>query len=129
MKWPTLFLISLCLFVMPHMAFACSCVESPMAESVKMADVIFTGRAINIDYPSMHKSKTTFKILAVKKGIELRRKDITVNSAIDTFSCGMSFSEGKDYLVFASTRNGKLSVGSCTPTKLLEDAEDDLKEL
>jgi len=114
--------------------FGCSCVlPKASSEALKEATAVFAGKVVGIDAPSglvissADPVKVTFNVSKVWKGPTY--KTLVITTARNGASCGYSFKEGEDYVVYAYGKETELSTGLCSRTKLLSNAEEDLKEL
>ena len=109
---------------------ACSCRQpgSP-SEELERSAAVFAGRVVSIDDSLVLGSSLApliveFEIETVWKGLLHRR--VELKTASDTASCGFSFVEGGEYLVYS--RSGR-ETSYCSRTRPLARAGDDLKEL
>ena len=123
-------LIGLWFMMTPGQGYACSCVD-PGSPSEALADsaAVFSGRVVSIDRSRVKQSSADpliveFEVMTVWKGPADRRMHVTtpVNSA----SCGYSFLEGAEYLVYSW--NGS-EVYMCSRTRGLSGASFDIAEL
>lgn len=117
-------------------AGACSCAMSqPPEESLEAADAVFAGTVTDIADPfqpgSYHSTAAdrhvTFNVSEVWKGPDY--ESIVVSTAVSSASCGYSFSEDEDYLVYARGAEDELSVSLCSRTAVLDEAEEDIAAL
>lgn len=115
-------------------AFACSCVipgppEAELARSV----AVFSGIVVDRHEPggllvsSADPVRVTFEVYAVWKGPAY--STITITTARSGASCGYTFEEGQEYLVYAHGSTDSLMVSSCSRTMPLAAAEEDLRVL
>ncbi len=121
-------------------AYACSCAGpgSP-SEELEQFDAVFTGRVVSIQHsfdpdaaPYSPRDRTTvgFEVSAVWKGDV--QETMYVTTAPSDASCGFSFVEGEEYIVYgydSSRADDGYSVGLCSRTALLGQAQADLDEL
>lgn len=110
-------------------AMACKCAPTTPQQSLERANAVFSGKVIDVDKSSnpSEANRITFEVSKVWKGTNKQKLVITTSSS--SASCGYSFQEGKEYLVYASTQDNKLQTGSCSGTKSLADARADLAAL
>lgn len=118
--------------VPPERSFACSCVGFTTLEAKEHADSVFRGTVTKIEKPSKlgnsaSLAKVYLQVDEVWKGSEQR--EIMVSSALAEASCGVSFQEGKSYLVFAKSYDDLLKTTICNGTKQLSLANQELKDL
>jgi hypothetical protein len=112
---------------------ACSCVPpGPPTVELNRADAVFAGKVTDIDRPLLFNTSADL----VKVTIEVTRfwkggisRVVTVTTARETPTCGFPFEAGKEYIVYASKRDGALETNLCTRTKLLSNAQEDLSQL
>lgn len=129
--------------------FGCSCAPSPFKEAafraaIERGDVIFSGLAEKVETASPLDNKDVDKLTRLKVVFKVERiwnkkmtREITINQTAGSFGngiywrtgCGFTFEEGKRYLVFTKPFGKGLTVSSCSETKLLEKAGEDVKLL
>ena len=114
----------------PGQSYACSCID-PGSPSEELADsvVVFAGRAVSIDRSLVSGSSldpiiVEFYVHTVWKGPASQVTHLT--TAAFESSCGYSFEEGGEYLVYSW--NG-WEVSLCSRTRPLSQAAYDLGEL
>ncbi|HEX6289822.1 MAG TPA: hypothetical protein VFZ66_11555 [Herpetosiphonaceae bacterium] len=114
--------------------FACSCMmPGPPQQELGLASAVFTGTVAQQTAPqgpavsSADPVNVAFQVDQVWKGQVPR--SVIVQTARDSASCGFTFQNGGEYLVYAQTIDGQLSVSLCSRTSLLADAQDDLAAL
>jgi hypothetical protein len=72
--------------------------------------------------------KVRIKITEMLLGLEPDQKEIVIETGLGGGDCGYDFRRGFDYIVYASKKpGGGLSASICTPTRLVENAAEDLK--
>lgn len=114
-------------------AFACSCIEPfPPKESLEKASAVFTGKVVSIDVPKIMISsadpvKVTFEVSKIWKGFDY--KILVITTARSEASCGYSFKQGEEYIVYTRGEENELNTGLCSRTKLIANAQEDIKEL
>ena len=124
--------------LLPDCASACSCVVLPstpqerVREELSESDAAFSGEVVQIDRPSLalsgaDRAKVTFRVYESWKGPE--RRTLEVSTPVFEASCGYSFEEGQEYLVFAYGGQGHLKVDACGETERLSRAGDHLAAL
>jgi len=114
---------------------ACSCaVPRPPLESLLLSDWVFSGtvievQIINRDPPVLGGTlAATFQIESLFKG--QAGSEIVIHTAIGGAVCGFNFELGQSYLVYAGRGGGdKPSTSHCTRTRLLSQANDDIRAL
>ena len=124
----------------PGVVYACKCAApGAPAEELAKFDAVFTGRVISIEH-SYDPNATTvspedrttvgFEVSNVWKGNVLKSMDVTTPPTGG--SCGFAFTEGEEYIVYASDSaygDDGYTVGICSRTALLEEAQADIDEL
>lgn len=130
----SLFIVISLLFINTAIVNACSCVQpAPPKESLEHSTAVFAGKVVDIDVPSglvissADPVKVTFEVLEIWKGHDY--KTLVLTTARDGASCGYSFKQNEEYIVYAYGEENKLSAGICSRTKLLTNAQEDLREL
>lgn len=135
MKLPLFtFVILTLLLLKPSSVIACSC-SLPLTplEELEKSTAVFSGKVTDIDFPigikisSADPVKVTFEVSKTWKGPN--SKTLIVATARHGASCGYSFKQGEEYLVYAYNEEDKLSASLCSRTELLSSAETDLQEL
>lgn len=119
----------------PKAVQACSCVAKlEISDSLNKADTVFAGKALSVKEKGFSLLKqtdnpieVTFEVKEVWKGHVTQQ--LTVYSAMSSVSCGYTFEQGQDYLVFANANDGKLKTGICSRTATLAQASNDLMAL
>ena len=114
----------------PGRSYACSCIDpgSP-SEALERSAAVFAGRVVSIDDrlalgSSLDPLIIKFDVETVWKGS--LHQQIELRTAFDSASCGYSFVEGVEYLVYS--HNGS-EASLCSRTRPLSEAADDLAEL
>lgn len=107
-------------------AFACSCSEpNPMSEELRQSDVVFMGEALQV---RKDQSGSTVEFLVSKTWKGVSAEKITVVTADSGASCGYSFEEGEEYLVYGLGKD-TISVSLCSRTAPVAEAYSDLSAL
>ena len=135
--------IATSLFVLSaNAASACSCAPTTPQQSIQNSEAVFSGRVVDVTEQSpperrpgrrnedpnfLNGVKVTFEVSEVWKGNSERRLVVTTSDS--SASCGYSFQEGQEYLVYASAEDAQLQTGLCSGTKRLSDARADLAVL
>ena len=134
-------MVSVLLFLWnPGVVYACKCAApGAPAEELAKFDAVFTGRVISIEH-SYDPNATTvspedrttvgFEVSNVWKGNVLKSMDVTTPPTGG--SCGFAFTEGEEYIVYASDSaygDDGYTVGICSRTALLLEAQEDIDEL
>ena len=113
-------------------AHACKCMFPPVEAAREDATAVFEGRVLSIEdvpttgEPSMGEKVITLAVVRSWKGLE-RDERISVYTNAQSAACGYTFAKDTSYLVYArSAEDQKLHVSSCSRTKPLADAAEDL---
>lgn len=104
-------------------ALACSCVGGGPAETAQRADAVFVGhvvaeRAEGADLDPWGGTVYTFAVDGVAKGNVGARIEVVAGGEEDM--CGLAFSRGARWLVFASREGDQLHSGLCSGSVVLE---------
>lgn len=116
-------------------ASACSCIPpGPPEQELNESDAVFAGSVTTIVdsssggiVSSARPLYVTFDVTETWKGPN--RTTLTVITAASSASCGYPFQNGKQYLVYAYSRNDNLYVSLCSRTAPLNEAQQDLDAL
>ena len=118
-------------------AYACSCMDVPLKNDIRDADVVFSGEVQSIDEeatvgggPLAAPGRITFAVRDSWKGAPAETLDIYGQG--DGANCYNLFEEGEAYLVYASRAreaDAPLKNVACGETKPLAAAETDLRML
>jgi hypothetical protein len=124
-------LLAIGLTLLPlHKAAACSCIPpEPPQTALGKATAVFSGRVVGIDEPafptnSLEPVHVTLNVERSWKGP--LTEEIEVRTAMSSASCGFTFEENKEYLVYANGDPHDLQVSLCSRTALAENASADL---
>jgi hypothetical protein len=117
-------------------AQACKCMLPPVEAAREDSTAVFEGRVLSIedvppakDAPGIGEKVVTLAVVRTWKGLE-RDERITVSTNAESAACGYNFAKDTSYLVYArSGEDTKLNVSSCSRTKPLADAAEDLQVL
>lgn len=130
------------LILATNSASACKCSQATPEQSFERSRAVFSGRVVDVVEPSpaerrsprsdeapnfLSGVKVTFEVSEVWKGNNKQR--LVVSTSDSSASCGYSFQEGEEYLVYASGEEAKLQTGLCSGTKPLSNARADLAVL
>ena len=107
-----------------HNTLACQCVETKsVAHSVESSAAVFSGRGTKI-----YGTRIDFAVDRSWKGIA--EPEITIYTPAQSTTCGYQFDERQEYLVYAySQAEDRLATDTCTRTRKLTDAQQDIREL
>jgi hypothetical protein len=111
-------------------ALACKCMPQSPADSLAQAVAVFEGKVLELREPGPEQTgptaQRTVKLGVVRawKGIESETVDVLTPS--DGAACGYTFAQGGSYLVYASADSGGLHVISCSRTRPIPEAGEDL---
>ena len=119
--------------VAPRPAYACSCVENPPPlEALERSAVVFDGMVVSLKlherpgdvWSSADPVTVEFDVNRVWKGYDYQTMYLT--TARSGATCGFTFVEGEEYLVFSSNA---ATVSLCSRTRPMSEAKDDLAAL
>jgi hypothetical protein len=115
-------------------ALACSCVFPTVEQAKQDAVALFEGRVTSIvDAPAAgadvdSEYSVTLHVARSWRGLEKQAR-VTLRTAKSGATCGYAFEVGTSYLVYAGGAPGKLEVNSCSRTRRLREASEDLAAL
>ena len=123
------------MFPPPQTAQACSCVPpESVQKELEKSDAVFRGVVTDMEKPAQFFGgssgdlvEVTLEVEETWKGVET--KEVIVQTAISSASCGFEFEVGKEYLVYARQTGEGLHVSLCSRTAAIEYATNDLDEL
>ena len=128
MKTVMLFLLIALIYVPPsHEANATMrCLNGPKSIKAvfKNSTAVFSGEVVQIR-SGVNFLQAQFRVEHSWKGVEADQVSVFTENTAES----PHYRVGEKYLVFAGIRDGKLFTGNCSRTKLLEYADDDLKQL
>ena len=90
----------------------------------KNSTAIFSGEVVEIR-SGVNFLQARFRVERSWKGVEAEQVSVFTENTAES----PHYRVGEKYLVFAGIRDGKLFTGNCSRTKLLEYADEDLKQL
>jgi hypothetical protein len=111
-------------------ALACKCMPQSAADSLAQAVAVFEGEVVELREPGPEKTgpaaQRAVKLAVVRawKGVEGEAVDVLTPS--DGAACGYTFVQGRSYLVYASADSDGLRVVSCSRTRPISEANEDL---
>ena len=124
----------------PGQVYACKCAQpGTPSEELEKFSAVFAGRVVSIQHsydPNAAsvspEDRTTvgFEVSAVWKGTV--HQDMNITTPPTGGSCGFTFIEGEEYIVYAydsAFADGSYTVGICSRTALLDQAEADIDAL
>jgi hypothetical protein len=128
-------LVALCTLLLSSTpALACSCVPQSVAQAKQDAVAIFEGRVTTIvDDPEsaadvVPEQSVTLSVVRSWRALE-NQETVTLRTAKSGATCGYMFELGQSYLVYAGGESGKLDVHSCSRTRPMKEASEDLAAL
>lgn len=120
--------------VQPNCAFACSCVPpGTPAEELTQSDAVFQGRVVSVQTPnkpiesSADVTTITFETSKAWKG--QITPTLTLTTPGSSASCGVTFEQGQEYVVYAHLNEGKLTTNLCSRTNTVANAAEDIAAL
>lgn len=129
-------ILSIMTIILPSAVFACSCVEPlSVEEQMSHSETVFVGRVLEVGASKEAYANTKavrFEVSEIWKGAE--ESQIIIYTGSGGGDCGISFTEGTEYLVYAqrSTMYGDkelLVTIICDRTRPLIQAKEDLTVL
>ena len=119
-------------------AWACHCMSSrePPCQAAWAADAVFVGRVLDIIdvEPDRSRVETLFNRRVVRLAIiesfrGTQGTIIEIRTGRGGGDCGFPFEAQQDYLIYAHLNGGALTAVTCSRTRLLKDAAEDLAYL
>jgi hypothetical protein len=108
-------------------ARACSCLPGTPESQLTAATAVFEGRVVSIvrrGDPEVGPARLEVTLEVVQTWKAANAERIVVTTASDSAACGVSFEEGRSYLVYAATGDdGALIAGLCGGTARREDSD------
>jgi hypothetical protein len=126
----TLTVVLAAVWLAPSPAAACKCMLVPPGEAAAQASAVFEGRVVevaDVAGAEMPRRSVSMRVVRVWKGMHGERTMVT--TASDSAACGIEFVRDQNYLVYASAQDDGLSATSCSRTRLITEAGEDLKAL
>lgn len=136
-------LVALAILARPSSAEACSCLGShPSSAAFNSADLVFVGTVSRLDAP---KPVNTFRVnadgsMTASVSIDSSTPSVVTLDVARVFrggaakqivitgegGCEVPFKLGETWLVYADSRDGKVTTNACTRTRLQTNASQDL---
>ena len=130
-------LFGLWLFAGMGQTYACSCVEpGPPAEALASSKVVFAGKVVSIRgfetreggiYSSGDLGTIELQVSTVWKGPV--QETMFVTTVRSEASCGFTFKEGQEYIIYSRSDDAPPEVSLCSRTRLAANAQEDLAAL
>ena len=109
-----------------RIADACSCLSMPPCQRFWTADAVFTAVVSDVTWSDDNKQKLSHTTMVVERGFRGASGQVVLTGTVLS-SCHYNFIVGQRYLVYAHRNaDGTLSTVSCSGTKLLANAQEDL---
>ena len=125
--------LALLVIAPPQEALACSClrVRSEPCEAAWRSGAVFAGTVRSIELVGDPSYPSKLVTIEIQRGfIDASPGTVQLITGLGTGDCGYGFVTGLRYLVYASkTSTGTLSTESCSRTRPLEDAAEDVAYL
>ena len=128
MKTVVLFLLTCLTYIPPYHGANSSmrCLIEPKSPkgTLKNSNAVFSGEVLEIR-SGVNFLEARFRVEHSWKGVEAEEVSVLTENTAES----PHYRVGEKYLVFAGVRDGKLFTGSCSRTKRLQYAGEDLKQL
>jgi hypothetical protein len=128
-----LFLVSAAVAVLffPRMSYACSCSEKSLAEEVRDSAAIFTGTVVKLEVVDV---KDDISTIVATIDVDKRftgdvPKRLTLTTSNGCCYCAFGYDIATKYLFFAYSSESQLGISTCSRTKELASAKEELKFL
>jgi hypothetical protein len=112
-------------------AYACSCAETTLPEETEGAAAIFTGKVVKLEVVAVKEGVSTIEA-TVQRGRTFKGdvpETVVFTTSDGCCYCASSFEIAGTYLFFAHEQDGRLVTSSCSRTKLIDAATDELQYL
>jgi hypothetical protein len=128
MRTVVLFLLTSLTYVPPshgaNSTIRCMIEAKSVKGTLKNSTAVFSGEVLEIR-SGVNFLQARFRVERSWKGVEAEQVSVLTENTAES----PHYRVGENYLVFAGIRDGKLFTGTCSRTKRLEYAEEDLKQL
>ena len=108
-----LLFVSCILLLAPRGAWACSCIRGTPDQYFNDADVVFTGKALDIERNLENELEVKFEIIERQK-MDSSDKTVVVRTALTSAECGYDFQPGLTYVVYAVEDGERLYTDLCS---------------
>lgn len=105
-------------------ARACSCNMPDAATARERSAAVFEGRVVSAQSEG-DTLTATFRVTQAWKGIDT--EEVVVTTIAHESMCGLPFTEGSVWLVYANGSDGAFETGLCHRTRLRAEAEEDVQ--
>jgi hypothetical protein len=112
-------------------AYACSCGELTLPKEVAQTDAIFTGRVTKLEVVKVTDGVSTIEATVIPDRVFKGDvpKTVVFTTSDGCCYCAPSFAIAAKYVFFAYVSKGELVTSTCTRTKLLSEAKEELEYL
>ena len=117
-------LLVLAVVLAAETAHACSCNMPQAAAAMQQSAAVFEGRVVSVRTEG-DRLEATLRVTQAWKGIDT--EEVVVGTVAHESMCGVPFTEGSVWLVYAERAEGSLHTGLCHRTRLRADAEEDVQ--
>lgn len=108
--WTTIFVST---YFLLSSVYACRCIKPDVNKMDEFSEIVFIGKVKSkTGFLSSSKNRFLFSDLEVMKGEN--QNEIEIWSNKQESACGLHYIDGKEYLVFVTNRDGKLTSGLCS---------------
>ena len=126
-----LIVLSAVVIVRPTCAYACSCrPPGTPIEALGQSDAVFQGTIVSVKAStgpvtsSADNTTVMFQVSKVWKGQITQTSTLTTPGS--SASCGVTFEQGKEYVVYGRVNEGSLTTNLCSRTRAVADATEDM---
>ena len=108
----------------PNDGYACSCAVQTPQGHFDQADVVFTGKVLEVDN-AWGQQEVELEVLEISKIDEedADEKKLTVYTETSEAMCGYTFEEGGVYMVFANRQDSRLITNLCSGNQRFRSLE------
>ena len=105
-------------------AHACSCNMPEASAALQASAAVFEGRVLSTRVVG-DRLEATFRVTQAWKGIDT--EEVVVGTISHESMCGVPFTEGSVWLVYAESAEGMFHTGLCHRTRLRAEADEDVQ--
>jgi len=118
---------SLGLHVSP--AAACKCAQLTPAQAKEEATAVFEGHVVEVSELPGPPAQRQVRLKVVRAWKGVTAEELVIRTPAESAACGVELAKDQSYLVYATQQDDTLRAHSCSRTKLLAEADEDLQVL
>src|SRR5690242_478124 len=111
-------------------AAACKCAPLTPVQAKEAATAVFEGHVVEVtEVPGPPGPQRTVRLKVVRAWKGVTAEELVITTPAESAACGVELAKDQSYLVYASQQDDTLRVHSCSRTRPLAEAEEDLNVL